>query len=303
MAEENTGQEEGQEADATGSESAQDGQEQTGAAKAAKGKEGAQSAAQGQQRWFEDIEGDDLRGFAGRFPTKADLVKHAREVSARVKDAILPLPENATDEQKAAHRKAVNAVIGVPESPDGYKFPDPPEGRTLTAEEKTSRETWAKRFHDAGVPASAAEAMVAAFREDIEAATAESARQVKAAREKTVADMRKEYGGDYEGHMKAAGNALRRFGGEELADYLDETGLGNDPRLMKAFVKIGMQLGEDGMIGLADGAESKSIQEKIDAIYNEHGGKDTLYTDAVQGQLRDLHIKLHGLAPADGRAA
>lgn len=306
MADENAGQT-GAEGANAGAEGAQGAQAQGAAAQGAQAKEGAQAGAQGRQngRWFDDIEGDDLRGFVGRFPTKADFVKHAVEQDRRYKGAIPALPENATDEQKAEHRKAAARALGVPEKIDDYKivYPELPKGQALTDADKEKRAAWAKRFHERGIPPDAASALVADFHAEMEAAAADAARTVKTDREKMLADVRKEWGADYDANMKAAGKALRAYGGDELADFLDETGLGNDPRMLKAFAKIGLQIGEDGMLGINDGPAIKSIQERIDAIYSEHAGKDSMWDPKVQTELAELHAKLHGRAPADGRAA
>lgn len=59
----------------------------------------------------------------------------------------------------------------------------------------------------------------------------------------------KEIGGDkLEGNLSAAQRALDQFGTPELKEYLNGTGLGNHPELVKAFIKIGKSMSEDGMV-------------------------------------------------------
>lgn len=59
----------------------------------------------------------------------------------------------------------------------------------------------------------------------------------------------KEIGGDnLTSSLSAAQRALDKFGTPELKTYLDTTGLGNHPELVKAFVKIGKAMSEDGMV-------------------------------------------------------
>ncbi|MBD5700867.1 peptidase [Citrobacter freundii] len=69
--------------------------------------------------------------------------------------------------------------------------------------------------------------------------------------EQWAADVKadKEIGGDkLTGNLSAAQRALAQFGTPELKEYLEGTGLGNHPELVKAFVKIGKSMSEDGMV-------------------------------------------------------
>lgn len=59
----------------------------------------------------------------------------------------------------------------------------------------------------------------------------------------------KEIGGDkLTANLSSAQRALDQFGTPELKEYLNGTGLGNHPELVKAFVKIGKAMSEDGMV-------------------------------------------------------
>ncbi|RDT35821.1 peptidase [Citrobacter freundii] len=69
--------------------------------------------------------------------------------------------------------------------------------------------------------------------------------------EQWAADVKadKEIGGDnLTGNLSAAQRALEQFGDQELKEYLDSTGLGNHPALVKAFIKVGKAMSEDGMV-------------------------------------------------------
>ncbi|HCC6168429.1 TPA: peptidase [Citrobacter amalonaticus] len=88
-------------------------------------------------------------------------------------------------------------------------------------------------------------------------------RQVEAWQQTTeqwAADVKadKEIGGDkLPSNLSAAQRALDQFGTPELKTYLNDTGLGNHPDLVKAFVKIGKAMSEDGMVtGSNDGQRS-----------------------------------------------
>lgn len=73
----------------------------------------------------------------------------------------------------------------------------------------------------------------------------------QATTEQWAADVKadKEFGGDkLTGNLSAAQRALDQFGTPELKEYLNTTGLGNHPDLVKTFIKIGKAMSEDGMV-------------------------------------------------------
>jgi hypothetical protein len=58
-----------------------------------------------------------------------------------------------------------------------------------------------------------------------------------------------EIGGDkHEAAMAQAARAVKQFVPDELKVLFDQTGIGNHPALVKAFVKIGALLKEDGVV-------------------------------------------------------
>lgn len=75
----------------------------------------------------------------------------------------------------------------------------------------------------------------------------------------------KDIGGDkLTANLSAAQRALDQFGTPELKEYLNATGLGNHPDLVKTFVKIGKAMSEDGMV---DGS-NQGQRSAADVIYS-----------------------------------
>lgn len=69
--------------------------------------------------------------------------------------------------------------------------------------------------------------------------------------EQWAADVKadKEIGGaNLTSNISVAQRALDTFGSPELKEYLTASGLGNHPELVKAFVKVGKAMSEDGMV-------------------------------------------------------
>lgn len=62
------------------------------------------------------------------------------------------------------------------------------------------------------------------------------------------ADLQRELGAKYESEMKNAHIAVQKYADPEFKTYLDESGLGNHPALIRAFMKIGRELNGDTRI-------------------------------------------------------
>ncbi|MDT7481756.1 peptidase [Citrobacter portucalensis] len=85
--------------------------------------------------------------------------------------------------------------------------------------------------------------------------------------EQWAADVKadKEIGGDkLTANLSAAQRALEQFGDPELKEYLDTTGLGNHPALVKAFIKVGKAMSEDKVV---TGGHESGGSDLISAFY------------------------------------
>ncbi|HBX8038513.1 TPA: peptidase [Klebsiella pneumoniae] len=85
--------------------------------------------------------------------------------------------------------------------------------------------------------------------------------------EQWTADVKadKEIGGDkLTANLSAAQRALEQFGDQELKEYLDSTGLGNHPALVKAFIKVGKAMSEDKVV---TGGHESGGSDLISAFY------------------------------------
>lgn len=59
----------------------------------------------------------------------------------------------------------------------------------------------------------------------------------------------KEFGGDkFDENLAVAKRALEKFGTPEFNAYLNATGLGNHPELIRAFYRAGKAISEDGFV-------------------------------------------------------
>lgn len=70
------------------------------------------------------------------------------------------------------------------------------------------------------------------------------------------------------GSVESIGNAqkaMEQFGTPELKEYLNETGLGNHPELIRIFSKIGKSMSEDGFVG----GSSENARSTADVLFGD----------------------------------
>jgi hypothetical protein len=74
------------------------------------------------------------------------------------------------------------------------------------------------------------------------------------------------YGLDFKGATRLAAKAIDRFGGTEFREFLETTGLGNDPRMVRFAVGAGKAIAEDTTFDRGGGAAPKP-KTLSDALY------------------------------------
>jgi hypothetical protein len=69
-----------------------------------------------------------------------------------------------------------------------------------------------------------------------------------------IEELKKDFGSAFEQRIEIAKQAVKQFGGDDIVNILNETGLGNNPKVIKMFAEIGKSLQEDKIIS-SDKAE------------------------------------------------
>lgn len=132
-------------------------------------------------------------------------------------------------------------------APEKYEF-QAAEGVELDTEALKDFEPVAR---DLNLTNEQAQKLVDAYPKILAGVQQRQAEAWQAQTEQWAADVKadKEIGGDkLTANLSSAQRALDLFGGPVLKEYLNTTGLGNHPELVKAFVKIGKAMSEDGMV-------------------------------------------------------
>ncbi|MCE1222224.1 peptidase [Enterobacter kobei] len=152
--------------------------------------------------------------------------------------------ELAADKAKAEKAEKNQKQEGAPEK---YEF-QAGEGVELDTEALKDFEPVAR---DLNLTNEQAQKLVDAYPKILAGVQQRQAEAWQAQTEQWAADVKadKEIGGDkLTTNLSAAQRALDQFGTPELKEYLEGTGLGNHPELVKAFIKIGKAMSEDGMV-------------------------------------------------------
>lgn len=159
-----------------------------------------------------------------------------------------PAEEKPADADKADGDKKPDEKDQKQEgAPEKYEF-QAGEGVELDAEALKDFEPVAR---DLNLTNEQAQKLVDAYPKILAGVQQRQADAWQATTEQWAADVKadKEIGGEkLTANLSAAQRALDQFGTPELKEYLNTTGLGNHPDLVKTFVKIGKSMSEDGMV-------------------------------------------------------
>ncbi|ECR7551308.1 peptidase [Salmonella enterica] len=173
-------------------------------------------------------------------------------------DGAKPAEDKPADgEKKEGDKPAEKKEDDKPEgAPEKYEF-QAAEGVELDTEALKDFESVARELN---LTNEQAQKLVDAYPKILAGVQQRQAEAWQQTTEQWAADVKadKEIGGDkLTSNLSAAQRALDLFGTPELKEYLNTTGLGNHPDLVKTFVKIGKAMSEDGMVtGKNDGQRS-----------------------------------------------
>ena len=172
--------------------------------------------------------------------TIGDVSKGFLDLSGKLDGSVKVPGEEATDKEKSSFFNA----IGRPETADKYEFtrPDLPAGIEYDeAQEKTFREA----AHTLGLSQSQAKALFDDFNQNAVKAHKEYSDALEKTKEEAVVELKKDWGEKFDGNVEVARRAMSEFGGPEVVRFMETSGLGNNPILVKLFNQIGIAMSED----------------------------------------------------------
>lgn len=184
----------------------------------------------------------------------------------------VPVPASEDDEEGWQRWYTAS---GRPEQPDKYDLKRPELPSDLPYDEDTEKafRTWA---HVNGLNKKQAGNLYSGYvATQIERHAAYQTGQ-KQSRVKVETDMRREYGQQYEGAVSSARSAMAQYADPDFRQWLDETGQGNDPRLIRVFARIGKEMG--GEARLKGAPQQQATPQDLDKAITDYRGK---YNEAL----------------------
>ena len=185
-------------------------------------------------------------------PKVEDLGRSYQSLEKLLGREKVPVPVSEDDEEGWQRWYAAS---GRPEDPDKYEFKRPDLPKDLPYDEDTEKafRTWA---HINGLNKKQATNLYEGYvKTQMERHAAYQTGQ-KQARAKVESDLRREYGQQFEGTMSGARNAMNQYADPDFRQWLDETGMGNDPRLIRVFARIGKEVGGEQKLKGTPSAEA-----------------------------------------------
>jgi hypothetical protein len=180
-------------------------------------------------------------GFASKFKTVDGALKsYANLEKALGNSNKVAIPgENATPEEIALFRQKT----GVPEKPDGYKIskPDGLPDELWGAERVTAFQT---KAHELGLSTKQAEELAKWQAEQLGGDYTKNTAALTASRDAAVADLKKEWGPNYDANVALAEKGAAAAGlTPEILKTTPE--LSNNPHFIRAMQAVALKLGED----------------------------------------------------------
>jgi hypothetical protein len=196
----------------------------------------------------------------------------------------VPLP---TDDEDQEGWERVYKAIGRPEKPDEYQFnsPELPEDLPYDKEAEQNFRTWA---HVNGLNKKQAANLYDGYVKHQLERHAAWHKQQQDYRRELEGNLQREYGNKLESVKQRAGLIIRENADPEFHQYLTESGLGNDPRMVRFLDRVGQKLvGETKLKGTPKVAEAEPQDyQRAIADYREKHKEALFNRDHPNHELR-----------------
>ena len=177
--------------------------------------------------------------------------------------------ENSTDDQW----QEVYGKLGRPESPDKYKLEV--QSDTVPLDDGAIK-SFAENAHKLGLNNKQAQGILEYYKNSMEGSAQQARIDTETAQANAEAELRKEWGGNYDANIKKAGSVAKANMNPQILDMelKDGTRLGDHPEVIKGFANIANILSEDKLVG----TESESVdrgtdyEAEISKIVNDRDG-------------------------------
>lgn len=193
-----------------------------------------------------------------RFGTIPDLAKGYMNAFNLVSRDKIPMPQSPDEFSEVYDR------LGRPKDVAEYELPvaedAPTEFKTLMA----SNQDWFRQIaHKVGLNKSQAKNMYGEYAGLVLQQTKANQDRIASEMETASTALKTELGDAYEGKMTLANRAITEVGGEDLINLFETSGMGRNPTVVKAFIKIGELMAEE--VNLDIDGKTTDTQSDLDA--------------------------------------
>ncbi|NOT42370.1 MAG: hypothetical protein HOP13_17990 [Alphaproteobacteria bacterium] len=181
------------------------------------------------------------------YKSPADVVQAYAHAQRAIGADKIPAPKDGVWDETA------RAKLGIPRSADGYELhrPDLPEG---VAYDEAFEKAALPIAHKLGLTPGQVQGLLDFYAGHQSQAFQSSLKGRLDDETQSIGLLKEEWGPSYDTKLTQAARAARYFGGQPLIEFLNQSGIGNNPELVRAFAKIGSMMTEDSLkIGRAQG--------------------------------------------------
>jgi hypothetical protein len=200
------------------------------------------------QDWVAELELDDTTRESLRkttFKTREDLAKGYLNLQSKLGKSVQLPGENATEEQRIELFKK----LGMPDSFEGYDLSRPQDLPEGLAYDEDFENAFRSAAHKSGLTKAQARGLYNWYNTRIIEQVKTAGETAKQVYKKAEESLRTEWGENFEKETTLTRRFVEKYGGQDLQQFLDQSGLGNDLRLIRAFNKAAHAVGEDSLIG------------------------------------------------------
>ena len=193
------------------------------------------------------------------------------------KDKIVIPGEDDTDGWNNVYSK-----LGRPEKAEDYEYNAPEELKGLPVDEEAINNA-RQKFYELGLSKKQAAGLFELYNNGVISKVQGATDELNKARTLSEETLKLKWGAAYNQNFDIAKNAVTELGDPNLVKTLNETGLGNDSRVIEMFYNIGLKISEDSakggnrggtFISTPEQAKSKIAElhadDKFMAVYNSN---------------------------------
>lgn len=182
----------------------------------------------------------------------------------------IPVPSNNSTEEQW---NEIYSKLGRPESPDKYKLDVKSDVAPI---EQTAVKQFAENAHKLGLNNKQAQGILEFYKNNMEQTARQSQIDMETAQASAEAELRKEWGSNYETNINKAAAIAKANMNPAILDMQmrDGTRLGDNPEIIKGFAKIASLISEDSFVSTESEnvAQARDYQQEINAIVNDRNG-------------------------------